>query len=1165
MLSLQNAPDAAVSPSSPLAIHPFEVDNPSAKFDLVFGFSSSAEGLRGVINFGTGLFREDSVRRMAVHLRVLLEAAVLSPDSPLAHLPLLPPDERQTLLLDWNQAAAPVADEACVHELFGAQALRTPGAQALAFEGQHLTYLQLHQRSNQLAHALRSMGVGPEVPVALCMERSLELVVAVLGVLKAGGAYVPLDPAYPAQRLAFMLRDCQAPVLLTQPHLRSLLPAHDGHVLVLDEALLAPWPTTAPASETTADNLAYVIYTSGSTGTPKGVWVPHRGIVRLVQGSAYMRFGPEETFLQLASISFDASTFELWGALLHGARLVIFPPQTPSLQELARFISSHAISTLFLTTALFDQMMAQHPEALDGVRQLLTGGEINPVHRFRQRLERGKSIIAAYGPTENTTFSTCFPLSSVEQVGASVSLGRPIANTTAYVLDHHLRPVPAGVPGELFVGGAGLARGYLGRPELTAERFIPHPFSDTPGARLYRTGDKARWRADGTLEFLGRVDFQVKLRGFRIELGEVESALRAHPGVEDAVAVVREEMPGDKRLVAYVVASLPSQATPETLRAHLRQHLPEYMVPSAFVLLPALPLTANGKVNRQSLPAPDGRASSAAGAYVAPRDSTERQLAAIWAEVLKLERVGVTDDFFALGAHSLLAIQVVSRIRAAFGVDLPLRTLFEKPNIEALARALAPPDADGLQAGGMRGEAPAQLDPVRPTRFGRAEGPTSMAQSRWLGYAGPNRPRGQGNVPQCVRLTGRLDVGALEQALSTLLERHEVLRTHFVRTGEGFGFKVSPAAPFRLERLDFSGLLPEQREEALRQRVYQDASLPFDLMAPPMFRAWLYILGPAEHVLLLLTHHIAWDGWSQAILFQEVSLAYQAYARGQTPQLPESRLQYSDFAWWQHEHLRGAYLESVQSYWRKQLAGGVTMVDFPLDKPRPATRSYSTLSATAHFPGELSAALKALCQREGATLYMLAMAAYQALLALRSGVRDVTVFSNVGGRDHFEVENLIGCFTNIVLIRTNLEGDPTFRELLTRVREGVLGALAHSALPYHRVLEMIGQHPDSASARTFPGLNLQSFQRSGAPSAEAGELQLERVNIPLGGGLLANMFFFISEEADHRVSVMAQANGDLYEALTVERILEDYQRLMEVACAEPDRRLSSLLSPGART
>ncbi|WP_164013769.1 condensation domain-containing protein [Pyxidicoccus trucidator] len=449
----------------------------------------------------------------------------------------------------------------------------------------------------------------------------------------------------------------------------------------------------------------------------------------------------------------------------------------------------------------------------------------------------------------------------------------------------------------------------------------------------------------------------------------------------------------------------------------------------------------------------------------------------------------------------------------------------------------------------------------RPTALGRPTGPTSMAQSRWLGYAGPNRPRSAGNVPVCVRITGQLDVAALEQALSKLVERHEVLRTCFARGEEGFTFQVCPPAPVRLEQVDFSGLPPESCEEALRHRLYQDASLPFDLMALPMFRAWLYALGPEEQVLLVSMHHIAWDGWSEAILFREVSQAYAAYARGAEPHLPALRIQYSDFAWWQHQQLRGAYLESIQSYWRRQLAGGVTMVDFPLDRPRPETRSYSTLSASAHFPAELSAAIKALCHREGATLYMVAMAAYQALLALRSGILDVSVFSNIGSREHVEVEDLIGCFTNVILIRTHLEGDPTFQELLARVREAVLGALAHSALPYQQVLDMIGQNPDSKSARTFPGLNLQNFQSPGASRHGGDGLQLERMTIPLGGGLLVNMFFFISETEDHRILVSAKANGDLYEARTVERIVEDFQRLLEVACAEPSRRLSSLLAP----
>ncbi|MFP2934335.1 non-ribosomal peptide synthetase, partial [Pyxidicoccus sp. 3LG] len=577
----------------------------------------------------------------------LLEAAVAHPERRLRDLSFVSQAERTQVLSSFNDTAVALPPEATVHALFSAQASRTPDAVAVEFDGQLLSYRELDARSSQLAHHLRSLGVRPGSFVAVCLERGLHLPTALLAVLKAGAAFAPLDPSYPAERLAFMLGDTGAPVLLTQDHLADQLPSRGELLVTLEEVepLLSGYPTHAPATDVGSEAPAYVMYTSGSTGQPKGVWVPHRGIVRLVMASSFIHFGPEETFLQLAPISFDASTLELWGALLHGSRLVVFPAHTPTLEELARFLTNHSVSTLWLTAALFDQMMAQHPESLDGVRQLLAGGDILPVARVRQRLERGHVLINGYGPTESTTFAACYPMTSVEQVGASVSIGRPIANTQVYLLDGNGQPVPVGVRGELFIGGEGLALGYLHRPELTAERFVPNPFAATPGARMYRTGDLARWLPDGRIEFFGRADTQLKLRGFRIEPGEIESALLQHPLVREVTVIAREDIPGDKRLVAYAVPEEGESLDAKALRDFLQSRLPEYMVPSAFVTLEALPLSPNGKVDRKALPAPEASASRE-DTFVAPSTPTEQLLATVWAEVLHLDKVGAQDDFF---------------------------------------------------------------------------------------------------------------------------------------------------------------------------------------------------------------------------------------------------------------------------------------------------------------------------------------------------------------------------------------------------------------------------------------------------------------------------------------------------------------------------------------
>jgi amino acid adenylation domain-containing protein len=678
-----------------------------AKFDLSLTLTATAQGLRGGLNYSTDLFERGTAERMLGHLERVLEQVAADADVRLSRLEMLREAER-AVVLALGEGAAPEFPRATVDALFAQAAAAAPEAVALAWDGGRMTYAELDGRANRLAHHLRRAGVQTGTRVGVCLERGPEMVVATLAALKAGGAYVPLDPAYPAERLAFMLADTAVPVLVTESPLAERLPPHAARVVQVDvdAAAIAAEPADAPAAGTDPEAAAYVMYTSGSTGWPKGVEVPHRAIVRLVRGQDYVSIAPSDVFLQLAPASFDAATLELWGPLLNGVRLAIHPAGQPSVESIGRALAEHGVTVLWLTAGLFHLVVEERIEVLRGVRQLLAGGDVLSVAHVRRVLAElpDTALINGYGPTENTTFTCCHHIGGAPRDGASVPVGRPIANTYVRVLDAGMRPVPVGVPGELYAGGAGLALGYLGRPELTAEKFVADPFA--PGARLYRTGDRVRWRESAevrecvstgvdpvpnsrtdalthsrtaVLEFLGRVDTQVKIRGFRVEPGEVEAVLRAWPGVREAAVVVREDVPGDRRLVAYLVGD--SEA--EALRAYVRQSLPEYMVPSAFVFMEALPLTPNGKLDRRALPAPDH--ASAAERYVAPRTGTEELLVEIWMEMLRLERVGVHDGFFELGGHSLLATRVVSRVRAAFGVELPLRTIFETPTVAGVA------------------------------------------------------------------------------------------------------------------------------------------------------------------------------------------------------------------------------------------------------------------------------------------------------------------------------------------------------------------------------------------------------------------------------------------------------------------------------------------------
>ncbi|MCP4686751.1 MAG: amino acid adenylation domain-containing protein [Desulfobacterales bacterium] len=674
-------PGVALSPMPPAGV--------TSKFDLTLLMAETADGLSGALEYRADLFDRATITRMAGHFRTLLEGISGSPGIRLGDLPLLTGAERRLLLEEWNGAGSDYPRDHSVHALFEARASQAPDAPALLFEETRLTYGELNARANRLAHYLRRLEVGPGALVGVFLERSPETIVGLLAILKAGGAYVSLDASYPPERLRFMLEDARVPVMLSRAALLDRLPAHQARVVCLDRdrEIISRESAENPGDRTAPDHLAYVSYTSGSTGKPKGVCIPHRAVARLVINTNFVDFRDTDVFLQFAPIPFDASTFEIWGALLNGARLAIPSPGIVGVEELGRVIRERRVTTLWLTAGLFHQMVDHQLEDLKSVRQLLAGGDVLSAPHVKKALDQlpGCTLINGYGPTENTTFTCCHPMTESAAVGASAPIGRPIANTRVYILDSRLTPTPIGIPGELYAAGEGLAKGYLNRPSLTAERFIPNPFRDGEGSGdeyLYKTGDVVRWRPDGVIEFFGRTDHQVKIRGFRVEPGEIEAALEAHPNVRQSVVTARPDPSGDKRLIAYIVGP----AEPSRLRAHLRKKLPTYMIPAAFVRLEALPLNPNGKVDRNALPDPAPGAGSGGGEYTAPRTRNEEIMAGIWAEALALERVGIHDNFFEIGGHSLMASRIVSRLSEAFGVKPPLRSVFEDPTVAGLTR-----------------------------------------------------------------------------------------------------------------------------------------------------------------------------------------------------------------------------------------------------------------------------------------------------------------------------------------------------------------------------------------------------------------------------------------------------------------------------------------------
>ncbi|MFP2898100.1 amino acid adenylation domain-containing protein [Corallococcus sp. 4LFB] len=1033
----------------------------------------------------------------------------------------------------WNDTRAAYPRDASLSALFEAQAARTPHAIAVAFEGSQLTYAELDARANQLAHHLRGLGVGLGTLVGLCTGRSLELVVATLAILKAGGAYVPLDPSYPAERLLFMVQDTRLPVLLVQPGQEAKLPAVEARVVVLEPSwsAFAKESTQAPRLTVPPEALAYVMYTSGSTGRPKGVCIPHRGVVRLVTGTSYARFGPEEVFLQLAPISFDAATLELWGALLHGAKLVVFPAHQPSLEELGATLVREGISALFLTTALFEQMVQAQPRALAGVRQVMTGGDVMSPVAARRLLDEGQVIVNAYGPTENTTISTAHRLTVPGDAKAPISIGHPIANSQAYVLDALGAPAPVGVAGELYVGGDGLAWGYLHRPDLTAERFVPHPFSTTPGARLYRTGDRARWRANGVLDFLGRNDSQVKLRGFRIEPGELETALKDSDGVADAVVVVREDVPGDKRLVAYVVGA---EVEPVALRAGLVARLPGHMVPSAIVKLDRLPLTPSGKVDRKALPAPD--AGGSRDTYVAPREGWEALVAELWAPLLRVSRVGAHDNFFELGGHSLLATRVVSRLRDVLQQDVPVRLLFEAPTVARFAERL-----EVLKKGGQGTPTPPIVEVSREQPL-----PLSFAQQR-LWFLARLDPEGYAyNVPFFFQLEGPLDARALEAALDALVQRHEALRTTF---SEAHGQPVQHVREHQPLTLSFE----EGSDEALRQRAEAEVRKPFDLEHGPLVRATLVRTAPERHALLLVMHHIVCDFWSIDILVRELKALYASSLRHEAPALPRLPVQYPDFATWQRQVMQGAALEEQRTWWKQHLEGAPPTLDLPTDRPRPPVQSFKGLQLARPLPASLPAAIQSLARDAGVTPFMLLLAGFHALLARHSGQEDLVIGTPIAGRGRREVENLIGFFTNTLALRVDASGAENFRTLLGRVREACLGAYAHQDMPFEQLVDALVPSRDLSRSPLFQVMFV--FQNAGAPWELPG-VSVRALTFEPGMAKF-DLTLFVRESPEGWSSAW-EYNTALFDEDTVARFADHYAQLLESALAAPDAPLATL-------
>ncbi|WP_345530617.1 amino acid adenylation domain-containing protein, partial [Actinoplanes utahensis] len=1141
-----NAPRPALDG---LTASPYRLGTGTSRFDLYFSVverhhdDGSPAGILGGLEYSTDLFDEDTVRTLVNRLVRVLTAAVARPERPIRDLPVLAADERVRVLDEWNATATPVPAEPLTRAIARQAAFR-PDAVAIRFTGHEVTYARLDADANRLAHHLIAHGAGPGRLVAVSLPRTERLLVTLLAVLKTGAAYLPIDPDYPAGRITAMLDDADPAVLVTT----VTAPALPGvrRVLIGDlstEAAVAERPATAPEhDEICGDQPAYVLYTSGSTGRPKGVVITRAAFANFLHAMVpAVPLGAEDRLLATTTVGFDIAGLEIFGPLLTGGTVVLASRElVRDPAALAATLRRERITVMQATPSLWTAVLdAAGDHDLGGVRALV-GGEALPAALARALRRRTRSVLNLYGPTETTVWSTATEVAA--DPGATSEIGVPIANTQVYVLDRALHPVPATAAGELYIAGDGLAQGYLARPGLTAERFVACPFGP-PGARMYRTGDRARWTADGRLEFLGRVDHQIKLRGFRIELGEIEAVLTESADVARAAAIIREDRPGDRRLVAYAVPSAGAAPTADGLRAALARTLPDHMVPSAVVLLGELPLTPNGKLDRKALPAP---AADTTETSRPPRDAQEEILCEIFADVLGLPGIGVDDDFFDRGGHSLLVTRLAGRIRAALGAEVSIRALFDNPTVAGV-RALLD---DAREA------RPGIVAAARPERM-----PLSYAQQRLWFLHRFDEAGATYNMPLSLRLSGAVDVAAMRAALGDVAERHEPLRTVFGEDADGPYQRILPMAAPELT------VVPTTADD-VEEAVAEAARHGFDLGAELPVRAWLFRLAADEHVLLVLVHHIAGDGWSIPVLARDFAAAYRHRTGGDAPQWPALPVQYADFTLWQREALgaeddAGSPLGRQLDYWTRQLAALPAEIGLPTDRPRPPAGTGAGDRITLDLDAGLHARLAAYCRRSGATPFMVLHAAWSALFARLGAGTDVAIGTPVAGRTDADLEHLIGFFVNTLVLRSDLSGAPTFDTLVARTRQVALDAYANQDVPFERLVERL--NPERSSAR-HPLVQVVLAVNGADPAGRA------VVTLP-GLTVHPNRVETGAARFDLRISLDEQraADGspaglrgtlayrtDLYDRDTVAAMADRFTRLLDAALADPEAPVRDL-------
>ena len=1130
-----------------------DLDTGIAKFDLALDMIERPQSFSCLFRYNADLFSGATVQRIGEHFELLLEAITANSSGAIADIPLLTAAEAKLAAPASYAGFVEQSRSRTIMDAFEEQAFNAPQDIAVTFENQSLTYRELNVRANRLAHRLISRGVGPEALVGIFVPRSPELVVSILGVLKAGGAYVPLDPEYPKQRVAHIVAETRITLVITSRACGTLPPEWNGLVLYVEEDPdLGQEQVTDPRRELTPDHLAYVMYTSGSTGKPKGVLGFHGGMLNYFSYlKATYQINASDTILQLPSVAFDASIRDMLAPLTMGARVILlneFDAKDPA--ALISHIQNERVTCILsivptLLNAMMDAALGGDPLS-DSMRLILVSGEAltrAACQKFQEIFHGKATLVNQYGPTECTMTCSYHALDGENVDWDIAPLGTAIPNACIYVLDDRLQLSASVAAGEIYVGGVGLTRGYLDSPELTAERFLPDPFSAAPGARLYRTGDLGRYRTDGTIAFLGRIDHQVKLRGYRVELGEVEAALRESQSIKDVVVIASDDERGDKLLVAYIVSRTPADRDAEKTASFLKNRLPRYMVPELIVFLDQLPLTPNRKVDRQRLPKPAAfrKAQENAPSKVA-RSPIEDVVAGIWRELFGWEKFGVDENFFALGGHSLQAARFAARLRQAFNLDFPLRQLFEAPTVAGIAEYIekAQRSKPAVAIGA--------ITPVlRPGGF-----PLSLTQRRlwFLEQMAPGSP--VYNINAAIRLTGPMDVAVLERSLDEIVRRHAVFRTAFLLVDGEPVQAVSSFLKLPVDVVDLQHLPEHERQAEATYLAGKEAQRPFDLARAPLLRVGLIRLAPDDHVLLVTMHHMVADGWSLEILYRELSRIYTTFCRNERSPLDELPFQYVDFACWQHQWLQEAALDRHLSYWKEQLKGAPAVLELPTDRPRPAMERFGGGTQRRLLSKSLMTPLEALSREKGATPFMTLLAAFAILLYRYTGQDDLVMGALVANRNRVELEPLIGYFASPLPLRVQLSGNPTMSELLDRVRATALGGYEHQELPFEKLVEELAPERDLSRNPLFQVAF--SLQKSAAASLNLPGVAASPLVIERGTSKFDLTLHLIETDDGARAAV--EYNTDLFDAATIERMLGHYHMLLQGIIANPHRRIS---------